>query len=113
MRDVIREGVGFFELSGEEKERIEMKNEKSFLGWNRVSEKVSCSVNELIVCVFLFLIFFWGYDGLEFLRTRIFGLVWLLCVLSGIEMIISMDGSPGWREASIASSWFVQGKERV
>jgi len=38
VREVIREGVGFFEeLPEEEKERIEMKNEKSFLGWNRVS----------------------------------------------------------------------------
>jgi isopenicillin N synthase-like dioxygenase len=36
--DVIRECRGFFtELPMEEKERIEMKNEKSFLGWSRVS----------------------------------------------------------------------------
>lgn len=36
--DVIKECKGFFEnLPQEEKERIEMKNEKSFLGWSRVS----------------------------------------------------------------------------
>jgi isopenicillin N synthase-like dioxygenase len=36
--DVIQECKGFFEhLSEEEKEKIEMKNEKSFLGWSRVS----------------------------------------------------------------------------
>lgn len=36
--DVVREGVGFFEgLPPREKERIEMKNERSFLGWSRVS----------------------------------------------------------------------------
>lgn len=36
--DVIDECKGFFEnLPQEEKERIEMKNEKSFLGWSRVS----------------------------------------------------------------------------
>lgn len=38
VQDVVRECKGFFEgLSREEKERIEMKNEKSFLGWSRVS----------------------------------------------------------------------------
>lgn len=38
IKDVIRECQGFFkELPQEEKERIEMKNEKSFLGWSRVS----------------------------------------------------------------------------
>lgn len=38
VHDVIRECKGFFEnLPREEKERIEMKNEKSFLGWSRVS----------------------------------------------------------------------------
>jgi isopenicillin N synthase-like dioxygenase len=36
--DVIKECKGFFEnLPQEEKERIEMKNQKSFLGWSRVS----------------------------------------------------------------------------
>lgn len=36
--EVVREGVGFFDrLPLEEKERIEMKNENSFLGWSRVS----------------------------------------------------------------------------
>lgn len=36
--DVIEECQGFFEnLPQEEKERIEMKNERSFLGWSRVS----------------------------------------------------------------------------
>ena len=36
--DVIQECKGFFEnLPEQEKERIEMKNEKSFLGWSRVS----------------------------------------------------------------------------
>lgn len=36
--DVVRECRGFFEtLPQEEKERIEMKNEASFLGWSRVS----------------------------------------------------------------------------
>jgi isopenicillin N synthase-like dioxygenase len=38
IRDVITECKGFFEnLPQAEKERIEMKNEKSFLGWSRVS----------------------------------------------------------------------------
>jgi hypothetical protein len=38
IKDVISECGGFFEkLPQEEKERIEMKNEKSFLGWSRVS----------------------------------------------------------------------------
>lgn len=38
VQDVIEECKGFFEnLPQEEKERIEMKNEKSFLGWSRVS----------------------------------------------------------------------------
>lgn len=38
IKDVISECRGFFEkLPWEEKERIEMKNEKSFLGWSRVS----------------------------------------------------------------------------
>jgi isopenicillin N synthase-like dioxygenase len=37
-RDVIAECKGFFEnLPQEEKERIEMRNQKSFLGWSRVS----------------------------------------------------------------------------
>ena len=36
--DVVAECKRFFEtLPWEEKERIEMKNEKSFLGWSRVS----------------------------------------------------------------------------
>ena len=39
IKDVIRECQGFFkELPQDEKERIEMKNEKSFLGWSRVSD---------------------------------------------------------------------------
>lgn len=38
VQDVIRECKGFFEnLPQVEKEQIEMKNEKSFLGWSRVS----------------------------------------------------------------------------
>lgn len=38
VQHVIGECRGFFEeLPVEEKERIEMKNEKSFLGWSRVS----------------------------------------------------------------------------
>lgn len=38
VKDVISECKSFFEtLSLEEKEKIEMKNEKSFLGWSRVS----------------------------------------------------------------------------
>jgi isopenicillin N synthase-like dioxygenase len=38
VQDVIAECKQFFEaLPQEEKERIEMKNEKSFLGWSRVS----------------------------------------------------------------------------
>lgn len=38
IKNVIAECRGFFEkLPQEEKERIEMKNEKSFLGWSRVS----------------------------------------------------------------------------
>lgn len=38
VQDVVRECAGFFErLPQSEKERIEMKNEKSFLGWSRVS----------------------------------------------------------------------------
>lgn len=36
--DVIAECKGFFDnLPQEEKERIEMKNQRSFLGWSRVS----------------------------------------------------------------------------
>jgi isopenicillin N synthase-like dioxygenase len=43
VRDVISECKGFFEkLPREEKERIEMKNEKSFLGWSRVSCLLFC-----------------------------------------------------------------------
>lgn len=39
IQDVVRECRDFFEkLPREEKERIEMKNEKSFLGWSRVSD---------------------------------------------------------------------------
>jgi isopenicillin N synthase-like dioxygenase len=42
IKDVIRECQGFFkELPQEEKERIEMKNQKSFLGWSRVSAILS------------------------------------------------------------------------
>jgi isopenicillin N synthase-like dioxygenase len=38
VHDVMEECKGFFEtLPVGEKERIEMKNEKSFLGWSRVS----------------------------------------------------------------------------
>lgn len=38
MQRVIGECRGFFEnLPVQEKEKIEMKNEKSFLGWSRVS----------------------------------------------------------------------------
>ena len=38
VKDVIRECRGFFvELPQGEKEKIEMRNEKSFLGWSRVS----------------------------------------------------------------------------
>lgn len=43
--DVVRECQGFFEkLPQGEKEAIEMKNEKSFLGWSRVSSKSFCVV---------------------------------------------------------------------
>lgn len=46
VREVIAECVGFFEnLPEGEKEKIEMKNEKSFLGWSRVSLK-------FLVCLF-------------------------------------------------------------
>ncbi len=45
VRDVISECKGFFEkLPQGEKEAIEMKNEKSFLGWSRVSSKSFCVV---------------------------------------------------------------------
>lgn len=37
VKEVISECHGFFKIPQEEKERIEMKNEKSFLGWSRVS----------------------------------------------------------------------------
>jgi isopenicillin N synthase-like dioxygenase len=38
IKDVIKECQSFFrDLPQEEKERIEMKNQKSFLGWSRVS----------------------------------------------------------------------------
>jgi uncharacterized membrane protein YidH (DUF202 family) len=41
VRDVIGECQNFFQkLPQEEKERIEMKNEKSFLGWSRVSRRL-------------------------------------------------------------------------
>ncbi|KAJ4333697.1 hypothetical protein N0V87_007453 [Didymella glomerata] len=40
--DVIQECKGFFEhLSEEEKEKIEMKNEKSFLGWSRLDNETT------------------------------------------------------------------------
>ncbi|KAF3041670.1 hypothetical protein E8E12_003089 [Didymella heteroderae] len=40
--DVIQECIGFFEnLPQEEKERIEMKNEKSFLGWSRLDNETT------------------------------------------------------------------------
>ncbi|EOD44526.1 putative naringenin 3-dioxygenase protein [Neofusicoccum parvum UCRNP2] len=39
---VVREGVGFFDrLPLEEKERIEMKNENSFLGWSRLDNETT------------------------------------------------------------------------
>ncbi|KAF2628910.1 Clavaminate synthase-like protein [Macroventuria anomochaeta] len=42
VQDVIRECKGFFEnLPQEEKERIEMKNEKSFLGWSRLDNETT------------------------------------------------------------------------
>jgi isopenicillin N synthase-like dioxygenase len=38
LQDVIAECQGFFEkLPQEEKDKIEMKNQRSFLGWSRVS----------------------------------------------------------------------------
>jgi hypothetical protein len=41
VKDVISECQNFFQkLPQEEKERIEMKNEKSFLGWSRVSRRL-------------------------------------------------------------------------
>lgn len=41
VQDVIQECHKFFEeLSWEEKEKIEMKNQKSFLGWSRVSVSI-------------------------------------------------------------------------
>lgn len=43
VKDVISECQAFFQkLPLEEKERIEMKNEKSFLGWSRVSSSILC-----------------------------------------------------------------------
>ncbi|KAF1349438.1 Clavaminate synthase-like protein [Lizonia empirigonia] len=42
VQDVIRECKGFFEnLPQAEKERIEMKNEKSFLGWSRLDNETT------------------------------------------------------------------------
>ncbi|KAH3949493.1 hypothetical protein HBH98_218070 [Parastagonospora nodorum] len=42
IKDVIRECQGFFkELPQDEKERIEMKNEKSFLGWSRLDNETT------------------------------------------------------------------------
>ncbi|KAH7086309.1 hypothetical protein FB567DRAFT_67444 [Paraphoma chrysanthemicola] len=42
VKDVIKECQGFFqELPLEEKERIEMKNEKSFLGWSRLDNETT------------------------------------------------------------------------
>ncbi|KAF2677618.1 Clavaminate synthase-like protein [Lentithecium fluviatile CBS 122367] len=41
VKDVIRECKEFFELPWEEKERIEMKNEKSFLGWSRLDNETT------------------------------------------------------------------------
>ena len=50
VKDVIAECRGFFEkLPQEEKERIEMKNEKSFLGWSRVSRDFSSKLSFLFV----------------------------------------------------------------
>lgn len=53
VQDVIQECKGFFEnLPQAEKERIEMKNEKSFLGWSRVSEISPWVLLESCVSVF-------------------------------------------------------------
>ncbi|KAF2030520.1 Clavaminate synthase-like protein [Setomelanomma holmii] len=42
VKDVIKECRGFFQdLPQEEKERIEMKNEKSFLGWSRLDNETT------------------------------------------------------------------------
>ncbi|KAF2246687.1 Clavaminate synthase-like protein [Trematosphaeria pertusa] len=42
IRDVVAECTGFFEkLPRAEKERIEMKNEKSFLGWSRLDNETT------------------------------------------------------------------------
>lgn len=52
---VVRECVAFFDtLPLHQKERIEMKNEKSFLGWSRVSDFSTL----LLLFFFLFLLFF-------------------------------------------------------
>jgi isopenicillin N synthase-like dioxygenase len=56
LQDVVRECVGFFqELPEEEKERIEMKNERSFLGWSRVSFEFLCFMGRKV----------WGIGRLE------------------------------------------------
>ena len=51
--DVKAECKAFFEtLPWEEKERIEMKNEKSFLGWSRVSLMMISLFITLCLCLF-------------------------------------------------------------
>ena len=53
---VVAECKGFFEgLPLEEKERIEMKNEKSFLGWSRVRTTYSIKLFFLVMFLLLFL----------------------------------------------------------
>lgn len=49
IQDVITECKGFFEnLPQEEKEKIEMKNQKSFLGWSRVSQYLSVYTSPVV-----------------------------------------------------------------
>ncbi|KAF2139869.1 uncharacterized protein K452DRAFT_274367 [Aplosporella prunicola CBS 121167] len=43
VQDVVREGIGFFDLPEEEKRRIEMKHQKSFLGWSRLDNETTAS----------------------------------------------------------------------
>jgi hypothetical protein len=71
IKDVIRECQGFFkELPQEEKEKIEMKNEKSFLGWSRVSSdflvlKLRASVQEVHVWKCMIIVLCWSIAMLE------------------------------------------------
>jgi len=68
---VVRETRRFFEgVPVEEKERIEMRNEKSFLGWSRVSCRFLC-LSGFSLCFFGRLVWYFGLEvfSLKFLAA--------------------------------------------